>query len=129
MTAGAAHAQQVRQQQCQEEEQMTPYGARDLAEDWEFKILRSLSGEFRKPERLAQILEQEARAGWLLVEKFDNQRIRLKRRSEARKDDHLLDFDPYRSYVGVTETKLVLVVVAVTVAVMGGILLLVTLLA
>lgn len=128
MTAGAAHAQQIRQQQCQEEEQMTPYGTRDLSEDWEFKILRSMSGEFAKPERLAQILEQEARAGWLMVEKFDNHRIRLKRRSEARKDDRLLGFDPYRSYVGATETKVVLTIVAVSLAVMGAFVLLAILL-
>ena len=95
---------------------MTPYDAADLAGDWEFKILRSMSGEFRKPERLAQILEKEAQAGWVLVEKFDNHRVRLKRRPEARKNDRQLDFDPYRSYVGATETKVVIAVVAITVA-------------
>jgi hypothetical protein len=116
MAAGAAHAQQVQRQGCEEEEQMTPYDSRNLAEDWEFKILRSLSGEFRKPERLAQILEQEAKAGWILVEKFDNQRVRLKRRAEARKFDRQLDFDAYRSYVGATKTNVAILVVAMVFA-------------
>ena len=113
--AAAANAQRVRQMQC-EEEQMTPYEPRDLAEDWEFKILRSATGGFRKPERLARILDEEARAGWMLVEKFDNQRVRLKRRAEARKNDRQLDFDPYRSHVGTSEGQVVAVAIAIAFA-------------
>jgi hypothetical protein len=61
----------------QEEEEMSAYSQRDLAEDWEFKILRSTTGVFRDPVRLRAILEEEARAGWSMVEKFDNGRVRL----------------------------------------------------
>ena len=92
----AAQAEQLRRQQ-EEEEEMTPYSQNDLAEDWEFKILRSQYGLFGYPERLKEILAEESQAGWVLVEKFDNQRIRLKRPAEAKRNDHLLDFDPYRT--------------------------------
>jgi hypothetical protein len=96
---------------------MTPYTPKDLADDWEFKILRSLSSEFRKPQRLAEILEQEGKAGWTLVEKFDNRRIRLKRPAKARQDDRTLDFDPYRSYVGQSEGAVAALIVGGLVAV------------
>lgn len=113
--AGAAAEQQRREHA--EEEEMTPYSHKDLAEDWEFKILRSMSSAFRKPERLAEILEEEGRAGWILVEKFDNRRIRLKRRAECRKDDRSLGFDPYRSFVGSSDGAVAAIIVSVCVAV------------
>lgn len=90
---------------------MTSYDARELAEDWEFKILRSTTGIFGKPERLREVLEEEGRAGWVLVEKFDNQRIRLKRPVTARANDELLDFDPYRTNTGITDAKLAVIIV------------------
>jgi hypothetical protein len=124
--AGAA-AEQQRQQA--EEEEMTPYTHKDLTEDWEFKILRSLSNAFRKPERLAEILEEEGKAGWILVEKFDNRRIRLKRRAKCRKDDRTLDFDSYRSYVGSSEGAVAAIVAGVCVAVGLAVFLIVQLLA
>lgn len=45
-----------------EEEDMA-YTQEDLSNDWEFKIVRSESGAFRKPEVLKKLLEEEARAG------------------------------------------------------------------
>ncbi len=78
---------------------MTPYGPDDLAGDWEFKIIRSAMGTFKKPERLREILEEEARAGWVLIEKFDDSRVRLKRPANAKDQDGGLDFDPYRTNV------------------------------
>ncbi|MCB0346554.1 MAG: hypothetical protein KDD66_15655 [Bdellovibrionales bacterium] len=80
-----------------EEETMTTYSGDDLKGDWEFKILRSQLGSFGKRERLQVILEEEALAGWKLVEKFDAQRIRLKRPSSAKARDGDLKFDPYRT--------------------------------
>ena len=52
--AAAAHAAQLRQQ---EEEEMTRYSAEELAGDWEFKILRSNTAAFRKPEVLRRVCE------------------------------------------------------------------------
>lgn len=97
--AAAAAAERMRRR---EEEQMTGYTPKDLAEGWEFKILRSQFGAFRKPERLRAILEEEKRGGWVLVEKFDDQRIRLKRPAGTKVvEGELADgYDPYRTSVG-----------------------------
>jgi hypothetical protein len=94
----------------QEEAEMTPYSKADLAEDWEFKIIRSTVGTFKNPAKMRAILEQEARAGWVLVEKFDYSRIRLKRPASARANDANLDFDPYRTSVGLSELGLVFII-------------------
>ena len=100
-SAGAAAAAAAeRRRQLEEEEEMTGYRPEDLSQDWEFKILRSATGAFKNPERLRRFLEEEAHAGWVIVEKFDNSRVRLKRPATARERDGKLDIDPYRTYVG-----------------------------
>ncbi len=108
---GAAAAAAAAEMARQEEEEMTGYTTRDLEEDWEFKILRSNFGAFGDREKLRQALEEEGRAGWVLVEKFDNQRIRLKRPAAAREQDDYLDFDPYRTHHGMADGKLALLIV------------------
>src|SRR5580693_5331405 len=87
--------------QRQEEEEMTPYSDKDLAEGWEFKIVRSQYGTFRKPEALRQVLEEEQKGGWVLVEKFDDCRIRLKRPAGMKvvEGDFADGYDPYRTTV------------------------------
>ena len=115
--AAAAAAAEARRKR-QEEEEMSPYSKQDLAENWEFKIIRSATSTFKDPQKMKAILDEEARAGWLLVEKFDNQRIRLKRPHSARAADATLDFDPYRIQVGMSEGALVGVIMAI---IFGGI--------
>jgi hypothetical protein len=61
---------------------------------------------------MREILDEEASAGWLLVEKFDDGRLRLKRPASARANDQLLSVDPYRTYIGYTETQFVFVILA-----------------
>jgi hypothetical protein len=121
MSAGAAGASAAaaaaQRQQQEEEEEMTPYEAADLSEDWEFTILRSTTSVFRKPDRLAEILAEEGKAGWVLVEKFDDSRVRLKRLASARKSDNSLGFDPYRTYIGMSPVKFAGLIVA---GVIGG---------
>ena len=90
-----------------EEEDMTPYSDDDPLTDWEFKITRSATGAFGHPDKLREALEDEAKAGWELVEKFDNNRVRLRRPVAARKDDVAVDFDPYRTWIGVSESGMV----------------------
>lgn len=97
---------------------MTTYSREELAGDWEFKILRSLTGAFKKPEALHRVLDEEAQAGWVLVEKFDNSRIRLKRPASARDSDLHIGFDAYRTYVGPSEGQYVAIVLA---CIFGGI--------
>jgi len=90
---------------------MAGYRPEDL-EGYEFKILRSTTGRFRKAEGLRAALAEEAEAGWELVEKFDHARVRLKRKVEWRAKDADLPRDAYRTYVGVSETAFVLIVLA-----------------
>jgi hypothetical protein len=81
-----------------EEEEMTAYTRNDLDEGWEFKFLRASTSKFRDPVRLQEILTEEARAGWTLVEKFDDSKLRLKRPSSARAGDAALPFDPTSAF-------------------------------
>jgi hypothetical protein len=99
--AAAAAAELIRK----EEEEMTTYTREDLTEGWEFKILRSMTSAFKKPEKLRAALEEESKAGWVLVEKFDDARLRLKRPVSAKEYDAHLDVDPYRSYVGISQGR------------------------
>jgi hypothetical protein len=101
----AAAAEEAARRQREEEEEMTPYGDDDLRDAWEFKILRSTSNDFAKPDVLRAALEEEARSGWVMVEKFDDQRLRLKRRADARTSEYGSDVDPYRTYYGRTPTQ------------------------
>lgn len=110
---GAAAAAAAARRRREEEETMTGYTHADLTEGWEFKILRSSTGQFRRPDRLRQALEEEARAGWALVEKFDNQRVRLKRPASARAGDGGLEergIDPYRTTYGMSDLGLALTI-------------------
>lgn len=96
---------------------MTGYTPQELAEGWEFKIVRSSTAAFRTPAFLRTVLDEEQRAGWTLVEKFDNGRIRLKRPASARANDSALGSDAYRTHVGIGELKFGLCILA---AVFGG---------
>ncbi len=126
-TAGAAAAARRRRQQ--EEEEMSTYGPQDLSDGWEFKILRSMRGVFRDPERLKQILADEKRAGWVLVEKFDEGRIRLKRPANTQSLNDALEFDPYRTYVGPSENQYAVAVIAVIFGIIASLILVVVVVA
>jgi hypothetical protein len=116
-TAAGAAAAAAAEVQRQEEEEMTPYTPRDLAEDWEFKILRSNFAAFRNQEKLRAVLDEEKRAGWVLVEKFDDQRIRLKRPAGTKltQGDFADGYDPYRTTVGASQGLVLLTVLGVCV--------------
>ena len=85
---------------------MTGYTPQELAEGWEFKFVRSSTGAFKTPAFLRAVLDEEQRAGWTLVEKFDNGRIRLKRPASGRAKDSALGSDAYRTHVGMSELQL-----------------------
>jgi hypothetical protein len=117
----AAHAAQVKKKKQQEEEEMTQYTNRELSEDYEFKIVRSATGAFKKRENVEQVIAEEAAAGWVLVEKFDNERLRFKRPASARRKDAMLPpgIDPYRTNFGVGEGGLAVIILGVMVL-LGG---------
>lgn len=86
---------------------MTAYRSEDL-DGWEFKILRSATSAFKNPAVMAAALADEARFGWELVEKFDNERLRLKRPISTRSKDNNFNpgADPYRTQYGMGEGML-----------------------
>ncbi len=104
MSAGvAANAIRLQQEALQkEEEDMTKYSDADLQGEWEFKIVRANTRAFGKSEVFRQVCSEEAKAGWILVEKFDDSRIRFKRLVSARAGDAALELDPYRTHYGIS---------------------------
>jgi hypothetical protein len=114
--AAAAAAKHRRDQEEEEEEEVTPFNT-DPSGDVEFKIIRSLTGAFKNPAKFRAALEEEAQAGWELVEKLDDKRVRLRRAVAWREKDGELSQDPYRITVGMTEATLALWIIL---AVVGG---------
>jgi len=112
--AAAAKAAKMRE----EEEELTPYKSDDL-DGWEFKIVRANSRKFKSPESVRRLCEEESQAGWEMVEKFDDSRIRFKRRIEQRSQDPHRTVDPYRTLIGLSETNIVVMVLLVCAVGMG----------
>ncbi len=99
-----------------------------LGGDWEFKILRSTTAAFRRRHTMEQALREEAEAGWTLLEKLDDSRLRLVRRRDAEGRDTRGTIDPYRSFYGMGQGATALLAVAIMIVVMFGVLALVLLL-
>jgi hypothetical protein len=112
--AAAAHQAKMRE----EEEKMTNYTSDDL-QGWEFKIVRS-AGRI-KGDKFRQLCEEESRQGWELVEKFDDYRVRFKRRVEHRNQFSSSEIDPYRTTFGLSDTKLVFMVLGAVFATMAAV--------
>ncbi|MEJ2486863.1 MAG: hypothetical protein P8Y68_14125 [Anaerolineales bacterium] len=99
----AQQARERRRRDEEEEEEMTRY--------------------FRKPEVFQSLLQEESIAGWELVEKLDNRRVRFKRSRESRRRDATLPpgYDPYRTNYGSSTARSVLIIgIAVMIALMTG---------
>ena len=109
---------------------MATYTEEELAEGWEFKIVRSYGAAFRNPEALQKLLQAEAVAGWTMVEKFDDSRVRFKRPRSAREQDPFLPegVDPYRTQYGSSGIFIAALVVGLVLAVALGLVIVVLLL-
>lgn len=113
--------QRANEQLLEEEEVLTSYESKDahlaaeitanggvrLPKDprlagWEFKIVRASRDLFRDPAIFHQVCEEESHAGWVLLEKLDDRRIRFKRPLVLRDmvKSSALSIDPYRSHYG-----------------------------
>ena len=100
ITTGSSVASSAAAQILKDEEEiMTAYKKDDL-EGWEFKIMRNYTGKFKDSKFVRQMCQEEAKAGWEMLEKFDDFRIRFKRRVDLRANDRFLKTDPYRTDVG-----------------------------
>lgn len=116
-TIAAAAAKKKRQ----EEEKRAGYNSDDL-NGWEFKIVRANTRKFKNTEYIEQVKQEEARAGWHLVEKFDDYRLRFKRRVEKRTmDQHLnQEIDPYRTNLGSGAWPIIGILFGIFVVAMGA---------
>jgi hypothetical protein len=125
--AAAAAAARRRRLLEQEEEEMTTYGPEELSQHWEFKIVRANRPVFRNPRHLRRLCEDEGRAGWTMIEKFDNSRIRFKRPLQARLNDPTLPpgIDPYRVHYGWPPAAFAILLAMVLLGFVGGIMLLI----
>ena len=115
---GTEAAHRKREVLEKEEEQMTPYTREDQHQDWEFKIVRASTNPFRNPENLQTLIEEEALAGWEMVKKFDDNRVRFKRSTQNRRRDSLLPpgVDPYRTQYGLAEGQIAMIIIGVVLA-------------
>jgi hypothetical protein len=115
---GVSTAAAQRQTMFAEEENMTPYTRDELDNDWEFKIVRAINPAFRSPDKFRQLLEEEARAGWIMLEKFDDNRVRFKRPRSARTQDASLPagIDPYRTHYGISAYRYTALMILVGIA-------------
>ncbi len=116
--AAAAAAAAKRKRDDEEEEEVTPFNS-DPSGAVEYKIIRSVTSAFRNPAKFRAALEEEARAGWELVEKLDDARVRLRRSIAWRQKDGELAQDPYRTRVGMRESMLALWIVLGSLALVG----------
>ena len=75
------------------------YTMKELEEGWEFKIVRAYIGTFQNTVTLQELVQEEARAGWEMLELFNDSRVRFKRRRSEKANDALLpsDVNPYRT--------------------------------
>lgn len=106
--AGAAAAAAAYKQMIDEEEEtMTKYSPDEL-EKWEFKILRSNTLSFKNTNELQKAVAEEKQSGWELVEKFDDSRLRFKRRITERDSDVGRTIDPYRAVYGMGSGTIVI---------------------
>jgi hypothetical protein len=113
----AAAAARARRR-MREEEKMTKYSTDDL-DGWEFKIVRAYTRKFKSQDIIEKVRMEEARAGWELIEKFDDYRLRFKRRVEKRAMDKHLDIDPYRSQLATPRGMVVAVIVGILIILVG----------
>lgn len=70
--------------------------------DWEYKIVRASSDLFRDPKVFRKLCVEENQAGWILLEKLDNQRVRFQRSRASREaiEPSSRPIDPYRCHYG-----------------------------
>lgn len=88
----------------------------------EYKVVQSNTPMFANTAKLKEVAAEEARAGWELVEKLDNYKLRFQRDISHRANDDKLDGDPYRSQVGVSSVVTYTVTAIVTIAIVAAIL-------
>ena len=71
---------------------MSGYTSGDLQGHWQFKIVK---GTFKTREQIEAVVREQADWGWILVEVFDQSRIRFKRPPSEAAKDSFREGNPY----------------------------------
>jgi hypothetical protein len=95
----AAHhhraAEQERLRRLEEEECMSGYTPAEASGPWQFKIVR---GTFKTARQVEAVQQEQAEYGWVLVEIFDQHRIRFKRPAGEAAKDAYREGNPYATF-------------------------------
>lgn len=91
----------------------------------EYKVIQATTPYFAKSPNIAAVMSEEEKAGWRLLEKCDNYKLRLQRDISHRANDKNLSIDPYRSQVGISNPLVYGVTTVLTLAVVYAIFILV----
>lgn len=108
--AAAAAAAEQKRRQDEEEQELTEYSKKDM-DDWEFKIVRANLNAFKNSDTLKKVIDEESKAGWIFLEKFDDHRIRFKRKISERQNDSKRDIDPYRTEYGISQWAILIFII------------------
>ena len=90
--------------------------------DLEYKTIQAQTPLFADSKKMHAMLEEEAKAGWQLLWKEDNYKIKLQREILHRENDKTLDFDAYRTSVGVSSVVTYMGTALLTLAIVSVIL-------
>jgi hypothetical protein len=88
----------------------------------EYKVVQSNTPMFAETSKMKQVLDEEAVAGWRLLEKLDNYKIRLQRDISHRANDAGLARDAYRTSVGVSSVVTYSITAVITISIVLAIL-------
>ncbi len=72
-------------------------------------MLASSGLAFRDPRAMQRAVDEEARAGWTLLEKLDDGHLRFKRPVSERDRDAARGFDAYRTHYGASRAPLLII--------------------
>ena len=87
-----AAAEREKARRREEEELMTGYRPDELGGNWQFKIVK---GTFKTQKQIDLVLQEQAEFGWVMVEIFDQSRIRFKRPAAETAKDEFREGNPY----------------------------------
>jgi hypothetical protein len=116
-----AAAEREKARRREEEELMTGYRPDELGGNWQFKIVK---GTFKTQKQLDLVLQEQAEHGWVMVEIFDQNRIRFKRPAAEAAKDEFRDGNPYATVSKASGPGCTTMVLLLGVVVVGGWLLL-----
>ena len=83
----------------------------------EYKVVQATTPFFAKSQNIAAVMAEEEKAGWRLLEKCDNYKLRLQRDISHRANDANLSVDTYRTQVGINNAGVYGITTAATLGV------------